>query len=112
MQVADDFASQDPEIVDVFADCLSGERKLDQMLEERSEALDNFLAGRDVLRESHPALWPFVEVFAAVQPIQRAGALRPGRGLRYGTGLRFPGTHRHGTDHNSKPVSSFSGIRV
>src|ERR1700730_13034699 len=82
------------------------------MLDERAEALDDLLSGRDVFGKSHPPLGPLVEFFQAGQFIQREGALQLRPGLRYGTEFRFRRAHSHGTDYDSKPVLSFSGIRL
>ena len=112
VQVADDFAPEHPQVIHVLANGLVGELAVAQVLEERPEARHEFLAGRNIFRESHPPLRPLVEVLAARHGNDGARGLRPGYGLRYGTAFRFPQAARHGTDDDSKPVLSVSGIRL
>ena len=112
VQVADDLAPEHPEVVHVLANGLVGEVAFAEVLEERPEARDEFLAGRNIFRESHPALRPLVEILAARHGIDGAGGLRLGHGLRYGTTFRLSDAARHGTDDDSKSVLSVSGIRL
>ena len=112
VQVADDFAPEHPEVVHVLANGRVGEVAFAEVLEERPEARDEFLARRNIFRESHPALRPLVEIRAARHGIDGAGGLRRGHSLRYGTAFRPPDAARHGTDDDSKSVLSVSGIRL
>ena len=113
MHVADEFTPEDPEVVHVSANSLSGELEDDELMEKGPEALDDLLAERNVFREPHPTLRPLVEILAGQPRIDRTGGgLRLGHGVRYRTALRLPLPYRHGTDHDSKPVLSVSGIRL
>ena len=82
------------------------------MSQEGSEARDDVLARRHVVRESHPASWPLVEVGAEGQLIERGRRLRQWLGARYGTTFRLPRAASHGPDDHSKPVSSRARIRL
>ena len=46
VQVADDFAPEHPEVVRVFAKRLGGASEVDEVMEERPEALDKLSAGK------------------------------------------------------------------
>ena len=103
------------QIVHVHANGFGSELELDEVMQERSEALYDFLAGRNVFGESHPSSRPIVKVLPAGQLIEqecRSSSLRPGHGVRYRTGFRLPRSDRHGTDYDFKPVLSFFGVRL
>ena len=104
VQVADDVAPKHPQVVHMLANGPVGEWAFAEILEERPEARHELLAGRNIFRESHPALRPLVEILAARHGIDGAGGLRLGHGLHYGTAFRLPDAASHGTDDDSKSV--------
>ena len=112
VQIADDFATEYAKVVDVFADGFSRKLKLDQVMDKGTKAIDEFLAGREIFRESHPTLGPFMEILAASQLIQRNNSLRLARGVSYGRSFLLAPLNLHEIDHDSKPVSPSFGIRL
>jgi hypothetical protein len=64
VQVANDFSSQHPEVVNVAADGLAGKVQPDEVFEEGAEARYHLLPGEKVFGKAHPAARPVLQVFA------------------------------------------------
>ena len=107
IEVADEFAAQDPKVTGMDADCLAGVVG-GKVAQERSEAFDDLAAGRDVLIGSAPASWPFVEIWVMEQQVRWR---RRGR-MFYGGSLRLRQSGYHGSHNNTKPLPPLSGVRL
>ena len=62
VEIADEFAAEEPEVSGVLADGGSGEVPTEEVLQKRAEEGDDLLAGEEVFREAHPALGPVSKV--------------------------------------------------
>jgi hypothetical protein len=80
-----------------------------QVFDERPEAGHQLLARGHVFFRSHPLAWPIVQAPAVTLQVcgwRRSGAVYPGS-FRRCCLLRHVATH-----HDSKPLSSFPGLRL
>ena len=112
MEIANDLSSENPKIVDVFADGGAGELDLDQMTYKRTKTIDELFTGGNVFGEAHPSVGPFMEIFAAWKLIERKNGWGPVWGVSWGRSFLLTLLDNHGTDYDSKPVLPFLGISV
>ena len=61
MEIANELAAQRPHIVDVFLDRLRRQIRRYQMFQERTEQHYQLLAGRQILFQAHPRVWPALQ---------------------------------------------------
>src|SRR5215472_9837154 len=72
VQLADDFSTQQPEIVHVPANSFRGKTRGGQMLDEGPEANHQCFSWGQVFFQPHPGVWPVVQI-AAVGGRSRGG---------------------------------------
>src|SRR6202022_2172053 len=85
VQVADNFSTQQPEVVHVSANGLRGKTRGGQMLDEGPEASDQFFPWRQVFFQPHPRARPVVQIAAVGGSI---GGRLGGSGAVYSGSLR------------------------
>jgi hypothetical protein len=112
VETPDDLASENPKIVDVFADGAAGKLELDQMIDKGEKTLHELFTERHVFGKAHPAAGPLVEILAAGQLIERKNGLRPVWGVRWGRRFLLTLLDNHGTDYDSKPMLPLFGVRL
>ena len=108
VEIADELATQCPHIVHVLLDRLGQQTQGGQMFQERAEQDHELLAGRQIFLQAHPRAWPAVQIAAIVfqsMARDRGGAVYLGSFRR-----RLP--PHAAAHHDSKPMSSLSGIRL
>src|SRR5271157_5538709 len=69
VQVADDFSTQQPEIVHVPANGFRGETRCGQMLNEGPEANHQGFSWWQVFFQTHPRVWPVIQIAAVSRRI-------------------------------------------
>src|SRR5664280_1111597 len=109
VQVADDFSTQQPEIVHVPANGLRGKTRGGEMLDEGPEANHQFFSWWQVFFQPHPQARPVVQI-AAVGGSSGGG--RRCSSTVYLRSLRLENRPHHGTDHDSKSLPSSSRVRL
>jgi hypothetical protein len=109
IQFTDDFATEHPKVVDVFADGVSRELKLDQVMDKWAKAVDDLPAGWEIFGKSHPTLGPLIEILAAWQPIKRDPIVGSRHGIRQDRSFLALLNH-HAIDHDFKPMPPSFGI--
>src|SRR5712691_3326587 len=100
VQIADDFSTEYPEVIGMFANGLPAEIQTDQMLEERKEVLHYLFPRWKVLLKPYSIARRVWQVPAVLRQI--CGLL--------GCAMVYGGSPGHATDNDSKPLPSFSGI--
>lgn len=76
VQVSDDLAPEEPQVVHVSTQCPRGEIPLHQMFEERVKVGDDSSTWKQIVRHAHPAMRPTGEIWAVGVPLALAGASR------------------------------------
>ena len=109
IQISNDLAAQQPKIVHVSANGFLGKAQPNHVLNEGPETSYQSFARRQIFFPPHPGAWPALQIPAVGGNIQRG--YRLGAAV-YRGGLCCGTRARHGTDHDSKPLPSFSGIRL
>ena len=104
-----DLSTQHPKVVHVPTDGLRRKAGGCQMLDEGPETSQQLFTRWQVFFQSHPRARPVVQIAAVGGSI---GGRRWQGGAVYCGGLRLPNHPCHGTDHDSKPLPSPSGIRL